>query len=126
MLDTIKDTQKSWSIEAHLSALPLTLTLQDIGGEIAYQDRRRNGKRYATWFDGHVREQALNGEVIRKLRRTFLHEGSIRDISNTDSFELHVSESKTSGVYGISVYSSSKVNDSPYQPGKKVLYPRFS
>jgi hypothetical protein len=119
MLRKIRDIQKSLEAKAYLSALALALTLPDICGKIAYPNVKRNGERYAKWFDEYItkkkypecypEDHKFNGKKFWKLRNAFLHEGSVQGIPDTDLFELNVSE--TPGLYGISVYSVVKLND---------------
>lgn len=108
MLNKIEDIEKALEAKAYLSALALALTLPDICGKIAYPDPKIGvGQRYTTWFDEYITDDSPNeianypifdGEKCYKLRCAFLHEGSIKGITDVDKFELCINGCSSFGL----------------------------
>ena len=125
MLERIKDIQKALDAKAYLAALALALTLPDICGKIAYPNIKNNGEQYSKWFDEHItkneyqtgypEKHKINGAKIWKLRCSFLHAGSVPDISDISAFELGVIEPNIPGIYPLSTSLMVEMKDDHFE-----------
>lgn len=86
-LARIDEIEKCLAKECYFAALSLTLTLPDICGK-AEHPQKKVGDRYREWYDEYVGKYEkpsfpqnfdtpyLSGEVVYKLRCSFLHSGN--------------------------------------------------